>query len=49
VLKLNDKHKRKRKWRDLCGLQPIREDKKRKVKDKNERELVKTPKSHNRK
>jgi hypothetical protein len=41
VLKLNEKHERKRKWRDLCRLQPIREEKKRKVKDRNGKDVVK--------
>jgi hypothetical protein len=40
VLKLNEKHRRKRRWKDLCRLQPIREHKKRKVTDKNGREVT---------
>jgi hypothetical protein len=40
ILKLNGKHKRKRKWRNLCRLQPIRDERKRKVKDRNGRDVV---------
>jgi hypothetical protein len=41
ILKLSEKHERKRKWRDFCRLQPIREEKKRKVKDQNGKDVVK--------
>jgi hypothetical protein len=41
ILRLNEKHKRRRKFKELCRLQPIKEDKKKKVQDKNGKETVK--------
>jgi hypothetical protein len=37
---LNEKHKRRKEWRHLCRLQPIKEHKKKKVKDKNGKEVT---------
>jgi hypothetical protein len=41
IMKLSEKHERKRKWRDFCRLQPIREKKTRKDKDRNGKEIAK--------